>query len=49
MEFIDPREPFSSWSHCAGLMLALPGTLLLMRRSVGDLESGLASSSTALA
>jgi hemolysin III len=36
MEFIDPREPFSSWSHCAGLMLALPGTLLLLRRSIGD-------------
>jgi hemolysin III len=26
----------SAWSHCAGLLLALPGTLLLWRRSSGD-------------
>ena len=36
MEFLDFREPFSAWSHCAGLVLALPGTLLLWRRSAGD-------------
>ena len=36
MEFLDFREPVSAWSHCAGLMLALPGTLLLWRRSAGD-------------
>src|SRR4051812_37992806 len=31
------REPFSAWSHCAALMLSVPGTWLLWRRSVGDL------------
>jgi hemolysin III len=30
------REPVNSWSHCTGLLLALPGTLLLWRRSAGD-------------
>jgi hemolysin III len=36
MEFLDVREPVSTWSHCVGLMLALPGTVLLWRRSEGD-------------
>jgi hemolysin III len=36
MEFLDFREPFSAWSHCVGLMLAVPGTLLLWQRSAGD-------------
>ncbi len=36
MEILDLREPVSAWSHCAGLMLAVPGTLLLWRRSAGD-------------
>jgi hemolysin III len=36
MSFLDLREPLSSWTHCAGLILALPGTLLLWRRSAGD-------------
>ncbi len=36
MEFLDFREPFSAWSHCVGLMLAVPGTLYLWRRSAGD-------------
>src|SRR3954452_21698671 len=36
MEFLEFREPFSAWSHCAGLILALPGTFLLLRRSGGD-------------
>ncbi len=36
MNFLDFREPVSSWSHCAGLLLALPGTVLLWRRSSGD-------------
>jgi hemolysin III len=36
MGILDLREPVSAWSHCAGLMLALPGTLLLWRRSAGD-------------
>ena len=36
MAFFDLREPVSAWSHCLGLMLALPGILLLWRRSGGD-------------
>ncbi len=36
MGILDLREPVSAWSHCAGLMLAVPGTLLLWRRSAGD-------------
>ena len=36
MDFLNFREPVSTWSHCAGLMLALPGALLLWRRSTGD-------------
>jgi hemolysin III len=36
MNFLDLREPVSSWSHCAGLLLALPATFLLWRRSAGD-------------
>ena len=36
MAFFDLREPVSAWSHCAGLLLALPGILLLWRRSGGD-------------
>lgn len=35
MDFLDLREPASAWSHCAGLLLALPGTFLLWRRSRG--------------
>ena len=36
MEILDLREPVSAWSHFAGLILALPGTLLLWWRSAGD-------------
>ncbi len=36
MGFLDLREPVSTWSHFAGLMLAFPGTLLLWRRSKTD-------------
>src|SRR5438876_5231544 len=36
MNLLDLREPVSTWSHCAGLLLALPGTLLLWRRGGGD-------------
>ena len=36
MAFFDLREPVSAWSHCLGLLLALPGILLLWRRSGGD-------------
>jgi hemolysin III len=37
MDALDFREPFSAWSHCIGLMLALSGALILWRRSGGDL------------
>jgi hemolysin III len=36
MGFLDFREPVSAWSHCAGVLLALPATFLLWRRSAGD-------------
>jgi hemolysin III len=36
MNFLDLREPVSTWSHFAGLFLALPGTILLWQRSSGD-------------
>ena len=36
MDLFDLREPVSAWSHCVGLLLALPGTLLLWRRCGGD-------------
>jgi hemolysin III len=36
MDFLHVREPFSAWSHCTGLLLALIGTLLLWRRSAGN-------------
>jgi hemolysin III len=35
MDFLDLREPVSAWSHSAGLLLSLPETLLLWRRSTG--------------
>ena len=31
------REPASTWTHLAGLLLALPGTVILWRRGGGDL------------
>ena len=34
--FLSLREPVSAWSHCAGMMLAVPGILLLWRRSDND-------------
>ena len=37
MNLFDLRETVSSWTHFAGLILALPGTLLLLLRSAGDL------------
>jgi hemolysin III len=37
MDILDLREPVSAWTHCAGLMLSLPGTWILWRRSGGDL------------
>ncbi len=36
MSILDFREPVSAWSHCAGLLLAVPGTFLLWRRSAGE-------------
>ncbi len=36
MNFLDLREPASSWTHGIGLMLALPGTVLLWRRGAGE-------------
>ena len=36
MNLLDFREPVSAWSHCAGMMLAVPGTYLLWRRSAGE-------------
>jgi hemolysin III len=36
MNFLDLREPVGTWTHCAGVLLALPGTLLLWRRGGGD-------------
>jgi hemolysin III len=37
MNAFDFRELVSAWTHCAGLMLAMPGTLILWRRSDGQL------------
>src|SRR5437588_1460521 len=37
MDAFDLREPVSAWTHCAGLFLAMPGTVILWRRSGGDL------------
>jgi hemolysin III len=36
MSYLDWREPVSAWSHFAWLVLAVPGTLLLWKRSAGD-------------
>jgi hemolysin III len=41
MDFLDLREPINAWSHCAGLLLAPPGILLLWRRSRGELAKRL--------
>ncbi len=36
MHFFDFREPVSAWTHCAGVLLALPATILLWRRTGGQ-------------
>ena len=36
MDFFDLREPVNAWTHCAGLVLAIPATLVLWRRSRGS-------------
>jgi hemolysin III len=36
VNYLDFREPVSAWSHCAGVLLALPGTFLLWLRSARD-------------
>ncbi len=40
MHLLDLREPVSTWSHCVGLLLALPGTLLLWRAAAATPASG---------
>jgi hemolysin III len=41
MEYLQFREPFSAWSHLAGLVVSLPGIFLLMRRCSGDIRKRL--------
>ena len=36
MNALDFREPVSAWTHCVGLIFALPGTLILWRRAGGE-------------
>lgn len=36
MDLLHPREAVSTWTHFAGLLLAIPGTLILLKRSRGD-------------
>jgi hemolysin III len=36
MPWFDFREPVSAWTHCAGLLLSVPATLVLWRRGRGD-------------
>jgi len=36
MEWLDFRDPVSTWTHLIWMILALPGTVLLWRRSRGD-------------
>jgi len=36
MDFFDFREPISTWTHFSWLLLSIPGTWLLWRRSRGD-------------
>jgi hemolysin III len=42
MSFLDFREPVSAWTHCAGVLLALPATILLWRRTGGQTGKRLA-------
>jgi hemolysin III len=35
MDLLHPREAISTWTHFAGLLLAIPGTLILLKRSRG--------------
>ena len=37
MDVLNFREPVSAWSHCAGLLLSIPATLVLWRLGRGDL------------
>jgi hemolysin III len=36
MDFLNFREPFNAWSHALWLLLSIPATLVLVRRSGGD-------------
>jgi hemolysin III len=35
MDLLHPREPINTWTHFAGLLLAIPGTILLLWLSRG--------------
>src|SRR5438552_3527088 len=41
MSWLDFREPVSAWSHFLWMWLAIPGTVLLWRRSRGDMTKQL--------
>jgi hemolysin III len=41
MDFLNFREPFNAWSHALWLLMSIPATLLLWRRSGGDLAKRL--------
>jgi hemolysin III len=36
VDWLEFREPVNSWTHCAWMLLSLPGTLLLWRLGRGD-------------
>jgi hemolysin III len=36
MDFLNFREPFNAWSHALWLLMSVPATLVLWRRSRGD-------------
>jgi hemolysin III len=36
MDLLHPREPINTWTHFTGLLLAIPGTILLLWLSRGD-------------
>lgn len=41
MSFFDFREPASAWSHCVWMVLSVPATIFLWRRSRGNLPKQL--------
>jgi hemolysin III len=36
MDFLDFREPVSAWTHCVGMILAIPATMFLCRKARGS-------------